>query len=256
LDQGDAVRRGAIEMAYVPGSYYPGVVPETDALVGSNMTPMEQRSSGGTALFNEIHQEKLNAYYLGHIDGGVVFHIYMIDKPALKADGRLDLAGIKLRGAPIYREFFTDFLGATYVQVRVPEVYTALERGTVDGLGWPIVALMDLKWDKHVRHRVDPGFFQTDLGVVVNLDKWRSLSQASREYLQQATIEYEQESYDYFQDLQARDAAEMVARGMQVIELDANDATEYQSTASELAWARLKERDATHYEELRAKFYK
>ena len=26
--------------------------------------------------------------------------------------------------------------------VRVPEVYTALERGTVDGLGWPIVALM------------------------------------------------------------------------------------------------------------------
>ncbi|MGI9333500.1 MAG: TRAP transporter substrate-binding protein DctP, partial [Gammaproteobacteria bacterium] len=135
LDQGDAVRRGAIEMAYVPGSYYPGVVPETDALVGSNMTPMEQRSSGGTALFNEIHQKKLNAYYLGHIDGGVVFHIYMIDKPALKADGRLDLAGVKLRGAPIYREFFTDYLGATYVQVRVPEVYTALERGTVDGLG-------------------------------------------------------------------------------------------------------------------------
>ena len=256
LDQGDAVRRGAIDMAYAPGSYYPGLVPETDALVGSNMTPMEQRASGGIDLFNQIHQKKLNAFYLGHIDGGVVFHVYTIGQPKVGDNGRLDLSGQKLRGAPIYREFFTDYLNATYVQVRVPEVYTALERGTVDGLGWPIVALMDLKWDKHVKHRVDPGFFQTDLGVIVNLDKWNSLTQASRDYLQKAAIEFEQESFDFFQDLQKKDAMEMVKRGMQVTTLPADAGTEFQTTASEVAWARLKSRDATHYDELRAKFYK
>ena len=255
LDQGDAVRRGAIDMAYVPGSYYPGIVPETDALVASNITPMEQRANGGIDLFNKIHQEKLNAYYLGHVDGGVVFHIYTIDKPKMSG-GKLDLSGVKLRGAPIYREFFTDYLGATYVQVRVPEVYTALERGTVDGLGWPIVALMDLKWDSHVKYRIDPGFFQTDLSIIVNLDKWNSLSQASRDYLQQATIEFEQESYEFFQDLQKKDAAEMVKRGMQVIELDDAAGEAFRKAAADVAWARLKERDPTNYEAMRAKFYK
>ncbi|MCG8689663.1 MAG: TRAP transporter substrate-binding protein DctP [Minwuiales bacterium] len=256
LDQADAVRRGAIDMAYVPGSYYPGIVPETDALVGSNVTPMEQRANGGLDLFNKVHQEKLNAYYLGHVDGGIVFHVYTIEEPTVKADGTLDLSGKKLRGAPIYREFFTDYLGATYVQIRVPEVYTALERGTVDGLGWPIVALMDLKWDKLVNYRVDPGFFQTDLGVIVNLDKWKSLSKEAQDYLIKATIEYEKESYDFFQDLQKKDAAEMEKRGMKVVNLDGKAAEDYLAISAETAWKRLKSRDATHYEELRAKFLK
>ncbi len=255
LDQGDAVRRGAIDMAYVPGSYYPGIVPETDALVASNITPMEQRANGGIDLFNRIHQEKLNAYYLGHIDGGVEFHIYMKDKPSMSG-GKPDLRGVRLRGAPIYREFFTDYLGAIYVQIRVPEVYTALERGTVDGLGWPIVSLLDSKWDKHINYRIDPGFFQTDLSVIVNLDKWNGLSQAARDYLQKVTIEYEAESYAYFQELQKKDAAEMVTRGMRVIALDGADAAAFRKAAADVAWARLKQRDPTNYGAMRAKFHK
>ena len=113
-------------MIYGPGSYYAGIVPETDALVGSNLTPMEKRANGGIDLLNQIHQEKMNAYYLGHPDGGIQFHIYMTKEPQLKDDGLPDMSGIKLRGAPIYREFFADYLGATFVQVNVPEVYTAL----------------------------------------------------------------------------------------------------------------------------------
>ena len=137
FDQPEAVREGVIDMIYGPGSYYAGIVPETDALVGSNLTPMEKRANGGIDLLNQIHQEKMNAYYLGHPDGGIQFHIYMTKEPQLKDDGLPDMSGIKLRGAPIYREFFADYLGATFVQVNVPEVYTALERGTMDGLGWP-----------------------------------------------------------------------------------------------------------------------
>jgi TRAP-type mannitol/chloroaromatic compound transport system substrate-binding protein len=143
FDQPEAVRAGVIDMIYGPASYYPGIVPETDALVGSNVTPMEKRENGGIDLLNQIHQEKMNVYYLGHPDGGIQFHVYMTAVPQPKDDGLPDMSGIKLRGAPIYREFFTDYLGATFVQVNVPEVYTALERGTVDGLGWPSIGVMD-----------------------------------------------------------------------------------------------------------------
>ena len=126
FDQPEAVRAGVIDMIYGPASYYPGLVPETDALVGSNVTPMEKRANGGIDLLNQIHQEKMNVYLLGHPDGGIQFHIYMTKEPKLKADGLPDMSGIKLRGAPIYREFFTDYLGATFVQVNVPVTFMPL----------------------------------------------------------------------------------------------------------------------------------
>jgi TRAP-type C4-dicarboxylate transport system substrate-binding protein len=66
FDQAEALRTGVIDMVYGPGSFYGGLVPETDALVGSNVTPMEKRANGGIDLLNQIHQDKLNAYYLGH----------------------------------------------------------------------------------------------------------------------------------------------------------------------------------------------
>ena len=256
FDQPEAVRTGVIDMIYGPGSYYPGLVPETDALVGSNVTPMAQRQNGGIELLNQIHQEKMNVHYLGHPDGGIQFHIYLIKQPQLNDDGLPDMSGIKLRGAPIYREFFTDYLGATFVQVNVPEVYTALERGTVDGLGWPSIGVMDLSWDNFLKYRIDPGYFQTDLSILVNLDKWNALSDQAKQILQDTAIEWEQESYEQLQALRAEEDAEMRKRGMQVVELPPDAARAYLQAAYDEAWRRLKERDPTHYDELRARFFK
>jgi TRAP-type transport system periplasmic protein len=256
FDQPEAVRAGVIDMIYGPGSYYPGIVPETDALVGSNVTPMEKRANGGIDLLNRIHQEKMNVYYLGHPDGGIQFHIYMTKEPQLKDDGLPEMSGIKLRGAPIYREFFTDYLGATFVQVNIPEVYTALERGTVDGLGWPSIGVMDLSWDNFLKYRIDPGYFQTDLSILINLDKWNALSDEAKRVLQDTAIAWEEESYEQLQALREQEDAEMRKRGMQVVELAPAAAEAYLNAAYEEAWNRLKERDPTHYDALRAKFFK
>jgi TRAP-type transport system periplasmic protein len=256
FDQPEAVRTGVIDMIYGPASYYPGIVPETDALVGSNVTPMEKRANGGIDLLNRIHQEKMNVYLLGHPDGGIQFHVYMAKEPQLKDDGLPDMSGIKLRGAPIYREFFTDYLGATFVQVNVPEVYTALERGTVDGLGWPSIGVMDLSWDNFLKYRIDPGYFQTDLVILVNLDRWNELSDEAKRVVQDTAIAWEEESYEMLQALHAEEDAEMKKRGMEVVELAPDAADAYLSAAYEEAWRRLKERDPTHYEALREKFFK
>ena len=54
---------------------------------------MEKRANGGIDLLNQIHQEKMNVYYLGHPDGGIQFHVYMTKEPQLKADGLPDMSG-------------------------------------------------------------------------------------------------------------------------------------------------------------------
>jgi TRAP-type C4-dicarboxylate transport system substrate-binding protein len=254
-EQADAVRNGVVDMQYGPASYYPGVVPESDALVGANTSPMEQRANGGLALMNQIHQKKLNAFYLAHPDSGAQFHIYLTKEPKRNADGGLDLTGFKLRSAPIYREFFVG-LGAVHVGIPVPEVYTSLERGLVDGLGWPSTGVMDFSWDKHLKYRVDPGFFEIDLGILVNLDKWKSLSQASRDLLQKIGIQHEKESYQFFKDLEAKEDAEVQKRGLKIIKLEGAAAKKYLDAAYKVPWERLKGRDATHYNDLRAKFFK
>ncbi len=54
----------------------------------------------------------------------------------------------------------------------------------VDATGWTQIGLIDLKWDDFLNYRIDPCFFSTDLGVIVNLDRWNELSEEARTDLQ------------------------------------------------------------------------
>jgi TRAP-type C4-dicarboxylate transport system substrate-binding protein len=102
----------------------------------------EIRSNGGYAYMAKLYEQKLNAILLArHIDNNP-FHVYLT-KPISKPD----LTGLKLRITPVYRDFF-QALGATVVQTAPGEVYTALERGVVDGYGWPITGIFDLGWQE------------------------------------------------------------------------------------------------------------
>lgn len=252
--QAQAIRRGVVDMQYGPGTYYLGQVPEVDAWVGSTVTAMEARANGGLEIMREVYQEKLGAYLLAHIDTGITFHIYLTEEPLRNEDGSVDLSGVKLRSQPIYREFF-DALGATSVSVPVPEVYTALERGVVDGIGWPLVAIRDLSWDEFLTHRIDPPFFQTDLVVIMNEDKWGSLSDEAKEILTAAAVEYEQESYDYYQQNIADTDRAVREAGMEVVEITGPAAERYLDMAFETAWERLRNSGSRHYDALRGAYY-
>ena len=60
-----------------------------------------------------------------------------------------DLSGQRIRGAQLYREFFRG-LGATYVSIKVSEVYTALERGKIEATDWGTLGMNDeLGYDKN-----------------------------------------------------------------------------------------------------------
>ncbi len=254
-EQAEAVRAGVVDMMYGPGSYYPGIVPETDALIGSNVLPMEQRANGGIALLGKIHREKMNAHYLAHTEGGIGFHIYLREPPPVNDAGIADLSGLKLRAGPFYREFFNR-LGAIHVGIPAAEVYTALARGTVDGIGWTSIGVMDFSWDEYLKVRIEPSFSQTDVGIVVNQDRWDSLSEAAKEVLESAAIEYEEESYQRLQALKAEEDAQLRARGMRVVALAPGQAESYLEAAYESIWQRLRERDGTYYDDLRARFYR
>lgn len=240
FQQPDAVRSGVVDMVYTPGSFYAGALPEKDALVTSNLTAVETRANGGLELIDQIHQEKMGVKYLGWFDSGVCYNLWTRNAPELDANGNLDVSGLKLRGNAVYNAFFTEYLGAQVIDLPTTEVYSALERGVVDATGWTQIGLIDLKWNEFLNYRIEPCFFSTDLGTIVNLEKWNSLSEESRTILQDVAIAHEAESAAKLGAVRDEDFAALEAAGMKIVTLEGDAAEAYLAAATQKTWDRMK----------------
>lgn len=241
FEQPAAVRDGVVDMVHTPGSFYGANVPEIDAMVASRVTPMEARANGGAALMDKAHQERFNVRHLGWVDGGIKFHIYMNSEPKFRDDGILDLTGVKLRDNPIYHAFFEQ-LNATTASMPATEVYSALEKGVVDAAAWTEIGIPQLKWNEFLKYRVDPTFYNTDIGVIFNLDAWNALSPESQKLIQDVVIEWEGKSYADRQAEVAADAKTLADGGMSFVSHSAEAGETYRKMADDSAWARMYER--------------
>lgn len=259
FEQPAAVRDGVVDIFHGPGSFYGASVPEIDAMVAATVSPMEARENGGAALMDEAHVTRFNSHHLGWVDGGIKFHIYMTEEPKFGEGGVLDLSGVKLRDNPIYHAFF-EALNATTASMPSTEVYSALEKGVVDAAAWTSIGLLDLKWDKFVKYRVDPEFYNTDIGIIVNKDSWDGLTQESRDLIQEVVIEWEQKSFDERQADKEADEAKLLEGGMEFVPMSEEGAEKYLKLADDAAWDRMKTRleemgDTESYDKLRATYH-
>lgn len=177
---GDAIRTGVVQIGNLPGAFYTKLVPEADAIKLTAYTISEERQNGAWAFMNELHEKKMNVRHLARQKDCVPFHLY-VNK---KIEG-MDLKGLNIRVTPIYRAFFAS-MGASMIQTAPGDVYTALERGTVDGYGWPTQGVLDLGWHEVTKFRVDPGFYRASVEVLINLDAWGKLDDAQKKVLQDA----------------------------------------------------------------------
>jgi len=230
FELGNAIKSGVLDMAALPPSYYKGLMPEGDAAILTKMSFVEQRKSGAWAFLNQLHNEKVNAYYLAAYGDGVQFHLYL-RKPIKELS---ELKGLKLRSSPNYQAFFTG-LGATTVVTPPGEVYTALERGVIDGYGWPLWGIQDQGWDKYTKMRIDPGFYNVTCNILVNLTKWKSLSDAQRAVLTKAGTWLEDEFPKMAKARNAKEAEYQQKVGIEV----KNFGPALEQQANDTYWAEL-----------------
>jgi TRAP-type C4-dicarboxylate transport system substrate-binding protein len=230
FEVGNAVRTGVVDVAMTTGAFYTNIMPEADALKLTQIPGPELRKNGAVDLINKIWNEKANMQYLGRVIDYTPFHLYLtkkIDKP--------DLTGLKIRITPVYREFF-QALGATVMQTAPGEVYTALERGVVDGYGWPINGIFDFNWHEKTKFRVDPGFYNAEVSLVMNLDKWKALNAGQRDLLMKHVIALENGN-DSWKKVNTDDIRKQREAGIQTITFDAATSKQYHDKAYEVGWA-------------------
>jgi TRAP-type transport system periplasmic protein len=229
FEQGNALRSGLVDLANTTTSFTAGIVPEALALNYTRLSMAEIRQSGAMDLINKAMQDK-GLYYFARTGEGLQYYLY-----ANKRIEKADWSGLKLRIAPIYRDFFQK-MGAGVVQIAPGEVYTALERGVVDGYGWPLVGIFDLGWQERTKYRIEPGFYAVELGIQFSAASWKKLSETQRSFLEKQAALLESENLS----TAAKDGPAEIERqtkaGIQVVRLDAAQSQLLLKTAYDAAW--------------------
>jgi len=229
FEVGNAVKTGVVDLALSTGAFYTNVMPEADFLKLTQIPVAEQRRNGAFAAINELWMQKANMAYLGRMVENQPFHLYLnkkIEKP--------DLTGLKIRITPVYRDFFAS-LNANVVTTPPGEVYTALERNVVDGYGWPIGGIFDLNWQEKTKYRVDPGFYDAEVSILMNLDAHKKLAPKQKAFLEKQMLALEAMN-TVWKTYAAEETARQEKAGIQTIRFDAAGTKTYVDKAYDAGW--------------------
>ena len=249
FEVGNALKGGVVDIVNVTGAFYTNVFPEADAWKLTERPMAELRKNGGFDYMAKLYSEKMNAVFLArHVDDNP-FHLYLT-----KAITKPDLTGLKLRITPVYREFF-QALGATVVQTPPGEVYTALERGVVDGYGWPITGIFDLGWHERTKFRVDPGFYSAEVSILINKASLEKLDGEQKKVIMDAAAWIEGQAAETARE-NAADSEKQKGAGIQVIEFKGADGEAFRTRAYETGWAGIVAKSPEHGPKLRDLFSK
>ncbi len=231
----EAVRNNVVQVGVIPIALYRSFLEEVNAFALSRYNPMEMRKSGFYDFLVKSH-EKIGLRYIGPVHYG---HFYLwLRKPIQKLD---DFKGLKMRSNVTYDRFMKN-LGVTPVMVQPSEVYTALERGVVDGFGFPLIGARDFGWTQPIKNIVDHPFYLVDLVILINLNTWNKLSTAARDKISEITIKYEPDMVAACDRLHQEEWKALDKEGVKRITFSKPEADKYVSMAYQARWEELSEK--------------
>ena len=233
FDQAEALSKGVVDMLlYIPTGYFRPFSPIFQAKGLSQLSTWDERTSGAYDFWVKVFRDKANAEYLGSFQCLIPFKIFMAKKPIAKLD---DLQGLKIRVMPLYTPFLKA-LNAKPISIPPTEIYTAMQRGVVDGFMWPYQGIPTWGWHEVFKYVINPGVFSMDPATVVNRDKFKSLPPDLQKVLK--TTMQTNEGVDAFRTIKRVDEETnyMLANGIEEITLPPAEAKKFVDTAYEVTW--------------------
>ncbi len=238
-EQVEAARTGLIDMVFTATSYYTSIIPVGDGFSASAFKPWEEREKGVFDFMQKIHHEKANVHFLSRMGSGIPFQIYS-NKPV---NAVADLKGLKLRGSPTLIPFLKK-VGANPVMMAPGGIYTALERGVVNGFVWPAAQIREWGWEKITKYVVEPALpYQAIDVVLVNLDVWKKLPKHLKELLTESAKEDEFRTIVRALEYIPRENAELQKMGIQFLNLPDPEAKKLKDAALSALWEVVIKRD-------------
>ena len=181
----DMVKSGQYDMGHAASYYWKGKSPNTLFFTSMpfGMTTMEQYAwfyyGGGMELMQKVYAPLNLVSFPGGNTGNQMGGWFQKEINTLE-----DLKGLKMRIPGFAGEVFAK-VGAKPTNIPAGELYTALERGTIDALEW-VGPSLDLRMGFH---KIAPYYYTgwhepaTELQFLINKKKWDSFPKDIKEIL-------------------------------------------------------------------------
>jgi len=243
--QFEALRSGVLDMIFGCESYYGRQVTGFAYTHLSRLTPWEERQNGYYDFRLQL-LKKHGVFYLGRPLYGTWFHVFtnkFVRRPQ-------ELKGQKIRVSATYEPFIRR-LGAVPITLPGSDVYTALERGTIDGYCWAVLGNIQMGWHEVCKYILEPRIYSMNLEALINLRSWNKLPDHLKQLLKECMIENEKKYSRIVAEVGEQEYAEMQQKGMKVLKFSPEDTKWYVELAYEAGWDEVLKSNPTLGQKLR-----
>jgi len=236
-DQFDAVSNGVADVGFNVASFYTNQVPEGYTMYLSPYSPSEERETEYFGYLAEKHEEA-GVTYLGRWLGNVPFYFWTNER-INTLDG---FEGVTFRSNPTYRPILNE-LGAEQIDIVPGEVYTSLERGVVEGYGWPILGAREQGWTEVTNFVLDEPFIDRNqnASIFANSETFGSLSSEVQEAIRSATASFESQMMQHFSQETDREWEALEQEGVESLRLSGEDREQFQTLWLDIYWRMVEE---------------
>jgi TRAP-type C4-dicarboxylate transport system substrate-binding protein len=232
FDQAEALRKGVVQFGFLPSAYYLGLLPDADMISISKYDYKKEREKGGLFDYYVERHKTINMMLLGT---WCYDSFYLrVNKPVKELS---DLKGIKMRTAAKYDKMMLK-LGIVPVTVQFGEVYTALQRGVVEGFGWSGLGPREWGWLEYCKYLIDIPFYpRQNTLILMNLDIWNKLSKKDQDKIMDITKKFEPDMKAYFEKkLENEFNVEYPKIGVVKVKFSPEDRKKFLDTSVDALW--------------------
>lgn len=224
---------GVLDIIITAAAYSTSIIPALDGAAVSEFMPWEEREIGAYDYVNSLLQKKANVHLLGRAGGGFYFQIYTNKEIKTMADFK----NFKVRTSPSLIPLMKE-IGAAPVLMPHSEIYTALERGVIEGFVFPQGDLVGSGMDHIVKYALYPVVPYEGIDyVMINLDKYNKLPKHLQELLDQVGKEVEYYAYERADKLIAEEfPIAMKEYGITRLDMDPAEAEKFKAEAVRVLW--------------------
>ncbi len=227
----NVVKNGIVQIAAFPVSWCNNLIPGSEVLNATTRPPAEQRKAGAYKYLREVFAKKTNIHFLAQFGWGAPHHFFLKKKVGTLGDFK----GLRIRRSPATRQLIQD-LGADGVSMGLGQIYTATERGVVEGFVLPFNFVLPTRLYKVVKYRVDPGVYNPAVMVLVNLGAWKRMNDAQRSFMEGMGLFIEgQVNQDFFRKNDEM-GAKLLKLGLELVELPKAEADRLARMSQDAIW--------------------
>ena len=167
------------------------LVPGASCIGRAEYNPMELRAAGDATSSTFTDEFAKNGIlYLGASvsSEAQVQTVFYLGKEITSLD---DLKGMKIAAVGGSNKAFIESLGATCIPIDFTDYFTSMERGTVDAYNVGIPGILDFGLTPVTKAMLNEPFSSCGGLMLMNMDKWNSLTPAQQDVITKAMIQTE-----------------------------------------------------------------